>query len=469
MRTFKKAKEIFNSQINKPANEATFSLKAPTTSLQKIHSTTRLYKLYLYNKILQKGLKKLNLFNLFKTSKVKPSFYKVLIQINKVSTPIKKQRINLLINTMLAKIAFSKNINFTNAKNSLIRSSYNKKLQNFFINLNFRLFSNFFEYKIAYLLKTKKKFSSFRNDTNIFLNYLKKSKKVISIKSTLKNFILKLTDSFRKIFINLRWSKRSVSELMQRLQLVFCIYSIAFLILLCNSFCCLSQYDYLKGKIANFIRLDKNVVHAFIQSFKNYSPIFSIFYVSLFLKPKNTLRLPKNTIGHLGVCAIMSFLNFGLELSQTLINYLVKSSVLFTDIYFCRFFIKTDKKLRFLRSFTNILTSETDLTYYYFSKLFKASILFDINENRYLSNYIKYNCSPGRYERFIEKILYEAGVPMLEGSGRFIKSYIFLPFYLILLTSLLYNCCYYIIYNKQPYIPIVTNLVKKLTPNNQND
>lgn len=528
MQTSKKAKEIFNIQINKPVNENTFSLKKPTGSLQKIHSIKPLYKLYLYNKMLKKGLKKLSLFKLFKTSKVKNSFYRVLFQVNKLSIPIKKQRIILLINTILAKIAFSKNINFKlgkftfskniNFKNlkikdikfnifkrSFTKSTYKEELKRILILLDDDLFTKFFEYEIAYfeykivyLSKAKKQFSSFKKELNIFLNDLRTSKKFIdveirlkNVEIRLKNFLFKLITSFRKLFINFRWSNKLVNklvndlmqrtklvfrsklvnDLMQRTKLVFGIYSMAFLVILCNGFCCLSEYDYFKDRLANLLYLDRNVLHAFIQTFRNYSQIFSIFYMSLFLKPKNSfIRLPKNTIGHLGFCTVMSFIIFGLELGQFLINYLVKAGVLITDIYVSRFLIRSDKKRKFLRKITDFFTTGTALVDYRNAKRYRPVILFNLEGNHLIGDYITPYYVKGLYESFIEYILYEAGVSLLyEGSGKFVKSYIYLPFYLILLTTLLYNCSYYIIYNKQPYLPIVTDMVETLTPKYSND
>jgi hypothetical protein len=243
-----------------------------------------------------------------------------------------------------------------------------------------------------------------------------------------------------------------------------------------------------RGNFNRLIPADKRALFflRFIQTIKSYSSIFSIFYISLFLKPKNTLKLPKFTTGHLGVCAIIGFMNFGLEISQMLVSYVVKSCVLFTDIYFSKLFIKGNNKLIFLSNFTDILTNSRSLGSYYSSKLFKSLKIFQIESidsngiiypiNKLIGEIRNPDFQPGRYEKFIETILSGIGevIPnanliLLNSPGKYLKSYVHLPFYLIILITLVYNCSYYIIYNKQPYIPIITNLVKKLTPNTQND
>lgn len=472
MKTFKKAKEIFNSQIKKAANEDNFSLKEiRSSSLQKTHSTTRLYKLYLYNKTLKFGLKKLNLF---RRSKFKKTLYKVFFELNNVSVPIKKQ-IKILLLAKKVKLNFlTKNGTFIFTKNSLTKFDYNKTLKNFIRNLNFLLLSNFFEYKISYWLKIRKGLSSFKTQIAVLLKYFKESKKLINGKSNLKNFILKLESSFKKLFINLRWSNKLVTNVMKRIQLVFCIYFLAFLLLFYNCVSCLPRSGQLITKFANLLNLNVNSLYTFLQYFKSSS----LIYFALIFKRTNALLLSKNMIGHIGICTSVSLISVCLDISESIFSNLVKSGILLTDLYFCRFFIKTDKKLQFLRHL-DIVTRENDLLMHHYSKLFKQSIIFQIDEisqhlytipvNRIIG-YFGYNYNLGKYEKFIQKLLFDSGLPpMADGSGRFIKSYIYLPFYLIILTSLVYNCCYYIIYNKRPYIPIVSNLAEKVTPKTQND
>jgi hypothetical protein len=150
MKTFKKAKEIFNSQLNKSENENTFSLQEErSTSLQKIHSTTRLYKLYVYNKTLQFGLKKLNLF---KASRIKKTFYKVFLRINKISIPLEK-KLKILLLTKILKFDFLGEIR----KKYLRKLTYNRRLKTLIESINLIFFSQIFKSKILYLLKLRKK------------------------------------------------------------------------------------------------------------------------------------------------------------------------------------------------------------------------------------------------------------------------------------------------------------------------
>jgi hypothetical protein len=138
--------------------------------------------------------------------------------------------------------------------------------------------------------------------------------------------------------------------------------------------------------------------------------------------------------------------------------------------------VKTQKRFHILR-LLNISTSESNLQGYLYSKLFKPVLLYQIDKidshlyiepvNRFITIF-GYGFSIGRYEQFTGRIFFYSA-PILNESGKFILHYIYLPFYLTLLIILMYNCCYYIIYNKQPYIPIITNLVKKLTPNTGNN
>jgi hypothetical protein len=122
-----------------------------------------------------------------------------------------------------------------------------------------------------------------------------------------------------------------------------------------------------------------------------------------------------------------------LGFTYELLHITVESMVLVLNIYFKRFILRKFK----------VILANSQAEFWGIKKALNSSY------------------GVGEYDKFIVRFSNE--------SLSFINASIYPPIFSIIIITLLYNCSYYIVCNKQPYIPILTSMVDKLKPNDPKD
>lgn len=432
IRTFNKAQEIFKNKLSKPFKQKNVELviENQINSIKlkcKIDSTIKLYKLYKYNKFFTSRLKFLSKRFIFFSQKNIKYFIlnKFILILKSILRTQNFSKINLTFVTRLKKkISFLQKSFFQLLSKNLFLIKTKKEFKTSLVQLKKIFFLIFFEYQIFIGNRCKKDFNSINNDLNLFFSRLKKTEGIQKLSYKLKSFSLELKQLIEKTIINFNYSNIPIEKYLKRIWLIFKIYYIPSIILIKNLIKVCNN-----SLIINYLPYLRNLVPKLLKSEEVDFPLFLIYY-SLFSRPTNPLSFPKETIQN-GVFAQMYLLisiaaSFGISLIRTLLD----SSRLLVNMYLQLFVLRKFRVLALNKGVVRNL---------------KPNNNFGITGS----------------EKYIERFISE--------SDSFINSSILSPIFIILIITLLYNCCYYIIYNKQPYIPILTDLAKRQTPNTQRD
>lgn len=402
-KTFYKAQEIFkNQKILKSNTLSNISKKEISRSKGYLKlSASKIYNTYKTNKLIS-----------FKTN----SFYQK-VQKNKT----------------IGKVFFNNSrivFFFIQLKKLLIGLNFGKSKINqigkfIYLNLKKEYFHLFFSIKFLLRLKVKKITS---NTINKYLNI----NLFIELFNDYKNFCKQIVTD-KLIQLNTKNLKKNLLSLKERLINIGLFYIFPFCVLLIRF---LSNIPNLKGRIFN---LDLNLfVETSNESLNRLAGPVLFLYYALFFTHKNPLKLSKKT-RYNGVFTGACFLiDFGLTLFNYIVNKLFTSYILFEDLSFMAFLLK-NKKVMLLRQFTSIVSGEMDVSLYSIARVFE-NLSYEL----------------GEYEEFVETLRHQ--------FFNFVCQSGLAPIYLILLLALLYNCIYYIVFDKYPYIPCLTELINRQMP-----
>lgn len=290
--------------------------------------------------------------------------------------------------------------------------------------------------KIVYL-RIEDNIKTLKNPSN-FLHFLKSFENFQKQKTIYLLWIKKRLESF---LINFRFSKSFFKTLKRK---VICLtpYVIPFLVLgeqIRGTLKALGYQEILKSVPVGFINLPLIREFLFLINsclVKNTQINLALFilYIGIFHSASKTgikryVTFPKDFMDH-GRTATF-FFNLSIFITQIyfILPFIGKLIVLVSDVFILG--------LHYLRKKTGMVL---------FEKVFRTLSSRSADKT----------ILPGKYELWIARVYQE--------QFTWICYYIYLPFCIILLSGLVYNCCYYIIYNKKPYIPIVSDLEKKITP-----
>lgn len=456
MKTYNKAQEIFNKKLNpsvlRQSQKSSINVLKYTSN-----STIKLYNLYLYNKFLRKKFK--NLYNSFLFNKKRRYLFinaikKVTFLLNKIKEGIKLKKITFWSKTSIekeySKIIFSL-LSFT--KNFVLFES-TKKLKLFLLTLRWIAFSSSYTKKVFFQLKLKKYIKLLKNQLKIIKNL----NLILKIKSKFKLLSLKYLGFIKDLFINYRWSNKTIILYWERIYKTFLVYGIPFLILVhsyVNSlYSCRPHTESLINKLKSLfptlmLFVDKKIAGPLF----NYVPLA---YISLTLSARNRSTLPKSIGKDMVIGTTFLLINFAIENLIPIFDVLTNSFLSLIDIYFSKAFFRSEKIVWVLRFITNIITNDEDIVGFYASRFWpRGTVLYDL-ERKGLVFTVEPSWELGRYERFTTGIA--------NYFLKFLGSSFYTPIYLIIIISLLYNWCYYVISNKRPYLPLITELGDKLTP-----
>nr|YP_009551101.1 hypothetical protein Ycf60 [Pseudellipsoidion edaphicum]QAA12032.1 hypothetical protein Ycf60 [Pseudellipsoidion edaphicum] len=334
------------------------------------------------------------------------------------------------------------------------------------------------KYQLDFILSNSNSFQSFKNkiiriklhlfylSEPIVINLSKKTKEfIIPLSKKIEEFIINLDKKIEEFIINLNYDHEKTKEYVKRILFVFGMYSLPFLLLIKSFYACLIKCaqrgvtrfdwlipdDHLKLILsdfsagANYVPL--RYIPKFLQSIETDFYIFLSYY-TLFGTSKFSIN--KELIYHGVICVAHLIPYASMSLAFGIIISFLEVYIMFLKLSFYMFVLRNVKSKKVNKNYYK--------NYYKPRKAWTNRLL----RRKYSPSYTELNiygiCGLNRLIRQVKN-----------NTEIFVISNIFAPVSLIVIITLLYNCCYYIIYNKRPFIPVMTNFANRLRPNIRKD
>lgn len=294
----------------------------------------------------------------------------------------------------------------------------------------------------------------FKNELN---NILSNSEKFQIFKNRIhriKEFLLNFKEKCEEFILNYEYNHDKTIEYTQRILFVLAMYSFPLLILTKSFYGCLLKvakedctiFNWMipashleliyKDNGAGYDYIPLKFVPKFLQSVDIDFYIFMSYY-TLFGTSKFPLN--KHLVYHGVLCVAHLVVYVSMGLIMSIVQSVVESTTVALNGHFGIFVLGRLRKV--LKPKKHPPTSIILRSHQVFS-----SLADDLDEYGICG-----------YEEFLISV---------QENIDFAALILFLtPMAFYVFVTLIYNCCYYILYNKQPHIPIMTKFAKRLTPN----
>lgn len=300
------------------------------------------------------------------------------------------------------------------------------------------------------------------NELNIILSNSKKFQTLKNKIYRIKSFLLSLRERFEEFIMNYKYNHEKTTEYTQRILLVLAIYSLPLLILTKSFYGCVlkvaksesTRFNWFipqthldlifKDHAAGYDYIPLKFVPKFLQAVDIDFYIFMSYY-TLFGTSKFPLNKELVYHGVLCVAHLVVYVSMGLIMG--IFQSIVECTTLALNGHYGVFVLRRFRKLFKPKKFpktTIILRARQGL-----SSLTNVP-LDELDHFGFCG-----------YDDFL--------LSVQEGIDLAALTWVLTPMAFYVLITLIYNCCYYILYNKRPHIPIMTKFAKRLTPNVKDD